>query len=605
MSAMAGMANWRTSWDLKPLFKGDDDAQIGKEREEVKQQSYQFINKWKDRDDYLTDPGILKQALDEYEQWARNYAQSGKEGYYFSLRSSQDQTNAKIKAKVNQVTDFSTKIQNDIQFFELRLAKVSQDQQQVFLQDERLKDYCHWLERLYAEAKYLLSEPEEKILNLKSVTAFANWVKMNEEFLSKEERMALTEEGKRAKKSFSEILKLMNSQQKPVRDAAAKAFNQILEKRVEVSETEINSVLYDKKINDELRNMPRPDLGRHLADDIDTEIVDTLVTKVTDRFDIARRYYQLKARLFGIKQLQYHERNVPYGKLDRRYEFGEAAELVNQVFSLLDPQFGELFKKYLENGQIDVYPQKSKTGGAYCAHNLVIHPTYILLNFVGQVSDVLTLAHEAGHGMNNELMKANQHALNFGTPKSTAEVASTFMEDFVLQELAKQADDELKLALMMMKLNDDVSTIFRQVAFYRFEQELHQAFRQKGYLSKEEIGQMFQQHMAAYMGEAVEQSPGSENWWTYVSHFRMFFYVYSYASGLLISKALQNSVKKDSKFISQVKEFLGAGTSDAPKNVFRRLGIDISNPEFWQQGLAEVEGLLAETEQLAGKLGKI
>jgi oligoendopeptidase F len=219
--------------------------------------------------------------------------------------------------------------------------------------------------------------------------------------------------------------------------------------------------------------------------------------------------------------------------------------------------------------------------------------------------DVLTIAHELGHGINNELIGEKQHALDFGTPTSTAEVASTFMEDFVLEEILHKADDELRLAIMMQKLNDDVSSIFRQVACYRFEQELHAEFRKKGYLSKEQVGQLFQKHMAAYMGDAVEQSAGSENWWVYWSHIRYFFYVYSYAGGLLISKALQNGVKNNPAFIHQVKEFLSAGLSDSPKNIFAKLGIDITDRQFWDRGLDEVENLLRETTALAQSMGKI
>jgi oligoendopeptidase F len=233
------------------------------------------------------------------------------------------------------------------------------------------------------------------------------------------------------------------------------------------------------------------------------------------------------------------------------------------------------------------------------------HPTYILLNHTDKLNDVLTLAHETGHGINNELIKQKQNALNFDTPLATAEVASTFMEDFVLAELEKETDEELKLSLMMMKLNDDISTIFRQIALYNFEGELHKTFRERGYLSKTEIGKLFQKHMSAYMGNRVEQSEGSENWWTYWSHIRTYFYVYSYSSGLLISKSLQASVKKDSRFIEKVKEFLSAGTSDSPKNIFKKLDIDITDKKFWDKGLDEVESLLNETEKLAKELKKV
>ena len=157
----------------------------------------------------------------------------------------------------------------------------------------------------------------------------------------------------------------------------------------------------------------------------------------------------------------------------------------------------------------------------------------------------------------------------------------------------------------MTKLNSDVSTVFRQVACYKFEQDLHKDFREKGYLSKEEIGSLFQKNMAAYMGDAVEQSEGSENWWVYWSHIRRFFYVYSYASGLLISKSLQKSVRDNPEFINEVKEFLSTGLSDSPNNIFEKCRIDIADKSFWNTGINEVEELLDETEKLAKKLGKV
>jgi oligoendopeptidase F len=398
---------------------------------------------------------------------------------------------------------------------------------------------------------------------------------------------------------------LTNSSQKKIRDKAAQAFNEILEKHVDVAENELNAVLQNKKIMDSLRNFTRADSSRHMADDMDTEVVDALTKAVTKRFSISQDYYKLKAKLLGVSKLEYHERNVPIGKLDKKYTYEEAYQLVMNVFQKLDNEFAMIFSTFQEQGQIDVSPKKGKHGGAFATTMTLKTPTYILLNHNDDLDNVTTLAHELGHGINNELIRAKQNELNFGTPTSTAEVASTFMEDFVLQELEREADDELRLSLMMMKLNDDISTIFRQIAFYNFEKELHAEFRAKGYLSKEEIGTLFQKHMMSFMGTAVEQSKGSENWWIYVSHFRYFFYVYSYAGGLLISKSLQASVKKDPTFITEVKEFLGAGMTDSPKNIFKKLQIDITKPSFWDEGLDEIEGLLSEATKLATKLKKI
>jgi oligoendopeptidase F len=198
-----------------------------------------------------------------------------------------------------------------------------------------------------------------------------------------------------------------------------------------------------------------------------------------------------------------------------------------------------------------------------------------------------------------------QNALNYELSLATAEVASNFLQGFVIDRLLTEADGELRLTLMMDELNGAVSSIQRQVAFYRFEQDLHRNFREAGFVSKQDIGKLFQQHMEAYMGPAVEPSPGSENWWTYVGHFRAFFYVYSYASGELIAKSLQSRVSQDPEFIKPVKEFLSTGLSKSPRQSFTDMGIDITDNAFWQQGLDKVKKLLEETEKLAQDLGKI
>jgi len=280
-------------------------------------------------------------------------------------------------------------------------------------------------------------------------------------------------------------------------------------------------------------------------------------------------------------------------------------KIVKSVFKNLDSEFESIFDRMIKNGQVDVFPRKNKRDGGYCCSELITTPTFILLNHNNSLSDVTVLAHEFGHAINSELMKEKLNSLSIDTPKSTAEVASIFMEDFVFRELMKEADDELRLSILISKLKGEINLVIRQTALYNFETQLHKEFRLKGYLSKEEIGKIFLENMAAYMGDAVERSPGSENWWIYVPHIRYMFYVYSYSMGNLISKALQREVRKDHKFIEKVKEFLSSGISESPKNLFLKLGIDITKEEFWNAGIDEIEALLNEAEALAKKLGKI
>lgn len=595
----------KTKWDFSTMYSGDSDPKIDTDKEKVKKACYTFINKWKDNQDYLKDPEVLKQALDEYEELNRNYGSTGAYGYYFWLRKSQDETDPKLKAEMNKIEDDATKIANDIQFFAHQLSKVSLKTQKEFLNNTELKDYHFYLEGLFKFAKHLLSEPEEKILRLKGPVSYSNWVKMVTSLLSKEERDITNEEGKKETKTLEECLSLLSSKNKKARDSAAEAVHDVLSKNVDVAENELNSILQDKKIDDELRGYERPDTERHLGDNVDTAIVDALVSSVTENFDLARRFYELKAKLLKLEKLAYHERNLEYGEVDKKYTYEEGVALVDKVLEELDSDFSTIYRMFVQNGHIDVYPAKGKRGGAFCADDLITLPTYILLNHTNRLNDVTTIAHEVGHGIHNELQRPNVNALNYGVSLATAEVASTFMEDFVLQEILKTADDETKLSILMTKLNDSISSVHRQIACYNFEFELHTEFRKQGYLSKEDIGTLFDKNMGAYMGDFVERPEPSKNWWVYWGHIRRPFYVYSYASGLIISNALQNMVKQDKKNIEKVKQFMRMGASDSPKNIFLSAGIDITDKEFWNRGLKEIGLLLDETEQLAKKLGRI
>lgn len=593
------------TWDLSVLYSSDDDPAIERDLEEVEAVNKAFVEKWSGRDDYLRDSTALVEALEELDKIHRSYGTNGKPGYYFGLRQSQELGNPKLKAKGNKISEVGKRNANLRRFFPHKLGRVSAEQQEAFLRDPELKKYHRFLARLFERTKHFLSEGEEKVFSMLGPSAHGRWTEMLSSFVAKEERTVLDEDGQPKLMTFSEINGLLSNKNKKVRDSAGKAINDILKCLVDVAENEFNAILETAKVGNELRGYDRPDAPRHLKDDIDTEIVDALVATVSKRFETAHKFFALKAKLLGQKKLAYHERGVQFGDLAGEYSFEDAVTLVRKALSDVDEEFASIFQMFVDNGQIDVYPRKGKTGGAFCTFSLVDLPTFILLNHNNNLRDVTTLAHEVGHGINDELVRVAQPPTYAGTPLSTAEVASTFMEDFTLQELAKGASKERQLAILMMKLNDDIGTIFRQIAAYKFELEIHREYRNRGYLSKGEIGEMFQKHMSAYMGPAVEQSPGSENWWVAWHHFRRPFYVYSYSSGLLISKALQRKIKEDPSFVTQVKGFLSAGLSDSPKNIFSNMGIDITDKSFWRHGLAELEDLLAQAESLAKDLGRI
>ncbi|MBI2356948.1 hypothetical protein HYV12_02785 [Candidatus Dojkabacteria bacterium] len=594
------------NWNLALLYKSDNDPNIAKEREKGIKANAEFVKKWGKDDSYLKDPAILLKAIVEYENMiANDNGYLSKEDLYYFLRTSEDSINTDLKAKESKHSERTTKLMNDTQFFTHKISKIPQSEQKKFLEYNPLSTYKHFLEKLFEQAKYLLTEQEEKLLLITSKTSHSNWVEMVEEFLYSDER-EFSVERKKERMGFEKLLSIatVNKDEK-VRDRAVKLVNDILLKHTLIATKELNSILQYKNRIDELRKITRPDQERLMEDDVDEEVVDTLIKTVSSRYDIPQKYYKLKAKLLGKKKLKYNERNLLVGSFNRKYKYEDARQLVLSTYRKIDENLYHLAKTFFDEKRIDVFPKKGKRGGGFCTISLVNDPVYILLNYTDEITDVTTLAHELGHGVNHIMMKENNTELNYTSSKSTAEVASTFFEDFTLEEITEGLSEEDRFTILLKKLDGDIGSIFRQIAMYQFEQELHMQSKEKGYLSEKEIGEIFLKHMKEYMGGGVSYEKGSENWWVYVNHFRLFFYVYSYASGLLISKSLQSMIKKDGKKIEVFKKFLREGGKQSPKNIFHDMGIDITSSKFWEEGITQIENLLSKVEQLAVKLGKI
>jgi len=595
----------KTSWDFQTTlgFKSLKDPKIKKELKLAKLSAYKFINRWSKDNSYLTSTKSLLKALSQYDQWVSHFSTAGQVDYYLSLRQALNENSSQISAKLNKLSFVSKKIENDIQFFPIKLSKVSPSKQTKFLKSPALKPYRNFLKNLFAHGQHILSNKEEKLLNLKSQVSYSNWVKMTSRLLSQKQQKVLNHKGKLQTLPFSKIGSLIDNRNFKIAKSSGLAFTSIVNSLSDVAESELNSILENKFIEDNIRHYKRPDSARHLSDDIDTSVVDSLVDGVSTNFQVSKDFYKFKARLLGIKKIPYFWRNVPTGRFDKSFSPTLTIDLIDQVFNNLDPLFSALFKDFLQNGQIDFLSKKGKSDGAFCAGGLLSSKSFILLNHNNKLRDVTTLAHEMGHAINNELMRTSQNGLNFDTSLAIAEVASTFFEDFVLDYIASTLTSEERFSLLMAKLDDDISTIFRQVACYNFETELHTRFRKIGYLSKKQIGDLFIKHMSSYMGDSIDLS-GFDAWWVYWSHIRNPFYVYSYASGLLISKYLQSKVNKDPVFINQVKKVLSSGTSRSPKQIFASIGLDLEDRSFWSKGIEQVQNLIEEA-QLISKSIKI
>lgn len=291
------------NWNLKTLYKSEKDPQIQKDIEQSKKANTSFISKWSKNKRYLQDPKTLLQAIQEYEKLEEKYGQCQKPLYYLSLRTYLNQTDPNIKGILNKLSQTATEMVNNIQFFELNISKIPKEEQSKFLNYKGLTNYKHYLERLFLVGKYLLSDNEEKVFNLMSKTSHSNWENMLSELLDKQKFTVLNEKGKKQKITYNKVSKYLNSTNKKVRDYANKEFNKVNSKYAEIAEFEINSILEAKKTSDNYRKIPRPDLTRHITDDIDSTTVDTLVKVVTDNFYISQQYYEKKAKLLGLNCL--------------------------------------------------------------------------------------------------------------------------------------------------------------------------------------------------------------------------------------------------------------------------------------------------------------
>ena len=584
------------NWNLKLLYNDINDKDIQRDIDESKKNVKLFVKKWKNNNEYLKNPKTLSIALKEYEELMQEYGICTKPSYYLFLSREIDQGNPILKSKENLLHSTCLELENSIQFFLLNISKIPKENQKQFLESEDLKIYKHFLLSSFNQAKYLLTDKEEKIFNLESKTSHANWVNMLSELLQKQSIKILNEKGIKKEVSYSETSKYLDSSKKEVRDYAAEQFYKVNNRYAQIAEYEINSILENKKISDEYRKIPRVDLPRLLSDDMEPNTVDTLRNVVTESFDISQRFYKLKAKLLKQDSLAYYERNVKVDDIKQEFSFEKSINIVKEVFKKLDKEFFDIVQMYESQGQYDAYPKRGKEGGAFCVGVGSKYPTYILLNHNDRLQDVLTIAHESGHGIHTEYSN-NQNPLNQGYSTACAEVASTFFENFVLENISENLSEKEKDLLLFKSLEEDVSTIFRQIACYNFELELHKQFRDKGFLSKDDISKIFTQEMSKYLGESVLKDKHMQLGWIYWNHIRSFFYTYSYASGLLISKYLQNLVKEDTQNIKYVKEFFKAGDSKSPKEIFLDMGMDISKKEFWETGLKEIEEKLSYLEK--------
>lgn len=584
-------------WDLADLYAGPADPALERDLTEPLDAARRFAETYRGQVADLDAPGLAAACRAQEAFWTPVRKASS----YADLRFAADTSDEARGALVARAEEAMTAVAAETLFFELEWIDLDDDQAKRLLEDARIAPYRHHLEALRRYAPHVLSEPEERLLTELSQTGASAWARLFSQLTS-----AITLDLDGESRTLEEGLAVLFEADRDRRRAAHQAVTEGLRRDLGTRGFLFNTLLQDKAIKDRLRRHPHWLSARNLGNEASDAQVGALVEAVTSRYDIVARYYDLKRRLLGLDELFDYDRYAPLptGREDR-VTWDEAREIVLDAYAEFSPEMRGLAGTFFERNWIDAPVVPGKRGGAF-AHPVTpdAHP-YILVNYTGRARDVMTLAHELGHGIHMRLA-GEQTLFNADTPLTTAETASIFGETVTLSKLlGMAADPQARLALVMQRLDDAFAAIFRQVAMNRFEDGVHSARRESGELSIADFSRLWLGSQAAMFGNSVTLTDEYGSWWSYIPHFiDTPGYVYAYAFGNLLAFALYRTYEEEGPgVVPRYLEMLRAGGSLAPNDLVRRAGIDLTDPEFWQKGLEVLDADVHEAERLAGEVG--
>lgn len=583
-------------WDLGDLYAGVSDPQIEADIARASALADEFAATYRGKIATLDAEG-LRAAVSAYENIVE---MTNRLGAFAYLIWTTDAANARYGALLQHLTELEAQFQQKLVFFELEWVNAPDEFAQAMLGAAALARYRHWLEATRRYQPHRLSEPEEKVLAEKSVTGRSAWARFFSELLGNTRYPFDGEELTQAA-----ILAKLHVPDRDVRQRAAQAFTEVLRGQLPTLTFIFNTLAADKASDDRLRHYSSWIASRNLENEVSDDVVEALINAVTARYDIVARYYHLKRRLLGVDRLYDYDRYAPLPAAEGRYEWAQAREMVLRAYARFHPRMAEVAEQFFVRSWIDAPPYPGKRGGAYSASVVPsVHP-YIFLNYTGNARDVMTLAHELGHGIHQYLSR-EQGMLQQHTPLTTAEMASTFGEMLVFSDfMNRETDPAMRLAMLAQKIEDSFSTIFRQISMNRFEHGMHTARREEGELTSERLGAIWLETQRAMFGDSVEMTDNYGLWWSYVPHFlHTPGYVYAYAFGELLVLALFARYRQEGdSFAPRYLEVLRAGGSDWPEKTLAPLGVDLTDPHFWQEGLGEIEKLVAQAEALVNGAG--
>ncbi|MBC8063681.1 MAG: M3 family oligoendopeptidase [Chlorobia bacterium] len=597
MSAAAS-APPQVRWNLSALFSGIDDPKIDASWAEAGTAADAFATKYRGKiDSSELSADLLANALAEYEKLAND---AGKPISFAHLLFAADTGNPALGGFMQKQMEKGTELNVKLMFFDLELMSVAEEVIAKIIDDPKLANFRHYIEVARSFRDHRLTEPEEIILEETANTGNRAWERLFEEVTSNHV-YKLVRPGSQESEDVSqeELLNLLRVPERDTRQAAADAFTAGLKEMERVLVFTYNNLIQDKAVGDRLRTHPYPEHSRHLANELDKETVDLVISMSRENYGLVERFYNVKRQILGLPELTHIDRYAPLFDTEEPVEWEEAKRIVLEAFGQFSEEMEARAREFFDKEWIDAEPRKGKRGGAFCAYNTPDTHPVMLQSYMNLADDVMTLAHELGHGVHASLSRSQTY-FNFHGTLPLAELASTFGEMLVFEKLVASATPKDKLALYAGKIEGIFATVFRQAAMFSFEQKCHETRKEEGELTSEQFGDLWHTEIQAMFGNAVKLGDQHRSWWSYVGHFvSVPFYVYAYSFGELLVLSLYQRAKVEGPSFSQKYiALLRLGGSRSPQQLMSMVGVDLKSVEFWQGGFDALDKLVGEFERL-------
>ena len=579
-------------WDLSDLYSGMDGQDLEADLSTSDQTANSFYKKYHGQVGRLSGLDLSK-AVEEYEKIDEilNKIMS-----YAQLSHAQNMTDPTSSKFYQTMQERVTAISAHLVFFGLEINAIPDRSMKQKLKDKSLSKYEPWLRDLRLSRPHQLNESLERILHDKHVSGRAAWNRLFDETIAR-----LRIKIGREEKTIEQTLNMLSDTETHVRKLGAKALGKSLGQNVHLFSLITNTLAKDKETEDRWRGYVSPSAARNLSNRVEDEVVDALVVAVKRSYaNLSHRYYKLKASWFGKQKIDYWDRNAPIpGSGENNYSWDAAKDIVLRAYTRFSPELAVIGKTFFEKRWIDAASREGKATGAF-AHPTVpsAHP-YLLLNFMGRPRDVMTLAHELGHGV-HQVLASKQGHLKCNTPLTLAETASVFGEMLTFRSMLEQEENlARRKAILASKVEDMLNTVVRQIAFYDFELRLHNE-RIKGELPADKICDLWLDVQTESLGPAIRIHEEYKYYWCYIPHFiHSPFYVYAYAFGDCLVNALYARYQEaETGFVDRYLSMLGAGGTLGHKELLAPFHLDASDPDFWSTGLGVVGGLIDELEEI-------